>query len=302
MSRILNLGSINLDEVFAVPHFIRPGETMACTSYERFLGGKGNNQSTALGRAGAAVHHAGKVGEDGGAAVAALAASGVDVSRVGTSAKPTGRALIQVEERGQNCIILYGGANRSITHEDVDLFLEGWGRGDSVLFQNEVSSLDYAMERAAALGLRIFFNPSPADESIETLPLDLVSCFILNEVEAVMLGGQDGGGADPRTMLASLRVRFPHADLVLTLGSQGVLFSGVDGADLSVPAERVSAVDTTAAGDTFTGYYIAAVLRGEEPGAALAEATRAAAICVTRKGAAPSIPWRKELGAVHYKL
>lgn len=295
MSRILNIGSINLDEVFTVSHFIRPGETMACRSYERFLGGKGNNQSTALARAGAAVHHAGMVGEDGASAVAALAASGVDVSRVIVSGTPTGRALIQVDEGGQNCIILYGGANRAISHDDVDSFLDGWGRGDAVLFQNEVSSLDYAMERAAARGLRVFFNPSPADDIIETLPLDLVSCFILNEVEAAMLGGREGG-ADPRSMLASLRKRFRNADLVLTLGAEGVRYSGADGTELSVPAERVRPVDTTAAGDTFTGYYLAAVLRGEGNGAALAEATHAAAICVTRKGAAPSIPRREELG------
>jgi ribokinase len=296
VSRILNIGSINLDEVFSVPHFIRPAETMACRSYERFIGGKGNNQSTALGRAGAAVHHAGKVGEDGRAAIAALAAAGVDVSRVVEADTPTGRALIQVDEDGQNCIILYGGANRAITHADVDAFLEGWGKGDSVLFQNEVSSLGYAMERAAEAGLRVFFNPSPADEIIETLPLENVDCFILNEVEGAMLSDLSAEIADPRVMLAALRSRFRHADLVLTLGSEGVLYSGSDGEELAVAAERVQVVDTTAAGDTFTGYYIAAVLRGEKASVALAEATRAAAICVTRRGAAPSIPMRSELG------
>ncbi len=298
MPRILNVGSINLDEVFTVPRFIAPGETMACVAYERFLGGKGNNQSTALARAGAAVHHAGKVGEDGGAAVAALAASGVDVSRVIASGTPTGRALIQVDADGQNCIILYGGANRAVTRDDVDSFLEGWGKGDAALFQNEVSCLDYAMERAADRGLRIFFNPSPADDLVEALPLDRVSCFILNEVEAAMLCGRERSDADPRDLLALLRARFPRADLVLTLGERGARYSGADGEESAVEAERVRAVDTTAAGDTFTGYYIAAALRGEGTRVALAEATRAAAICVTRKGAAPSIPRRDELGAV----
>jgi ribokinase len=318
MPRILNIGSINLDEVFSVPHFIRPGETMSCRAYERFVGGKGNNQSTALGRAGARVHHGGKVGQDGLFAVELLAHSNVDTSRVRTAGVPTGRALIQVDETGQNCIILYGGANRDITHDDVDAFLKGWGKGDAILFQNEISALAYAMEEAKKRGLKIYFNPSPADDLLAELPLEAVDCFILNEVEGAMLTGQEtgsggaGGLQSPETglqhiisggmesqvdsMLAALRKRFPGAELLLTLGAAGSLYSGPDGLRMAVPAKAVRAVDTTAAGDTFTGYFLAARLRGEDIRTALEEATAAAAFCVQKPGAAASIPYRAKLG------
>jgi ribokinase len=314
MSRILSIGSINLDEVFSVPHFIRPGETMACLSFERFVGGKGNNQSTALVRAGAEVHHAGKVGADGLFAVELLRDSGVDASRVIETAVPTGRALIQVDPSGQNCILLFGGANRAITNADIDAFLTGWGKGDAVLFQNEISALPYAIERAKKQGLRIYLNPSPADEVIRTLPLDAVDCFILNEIEGALLAGENlagevvaggglAGGKDSplsvaeqgEKVLGTLRKRFPHADIVLTLGAAGACYSGVDGTKLTVPAAPVKPVDTTAAGDTFTGYFIAAMLRGETPAVAMKEATAAAGICVTRKGAVVSIPRREEV-------
>ncbi|MDX9956962.1 MAG: ribokinase [Spirochaetia bacterium] len=316
MPRILNIGSINLDEVFSVPHFIRPGETMSCRTYERFVGGKGNNQSTALGRAGADVHHAGKIGQDGHFAAELLADSGVDISRVRSAEVPTGRALIQVDETGQNCIILFGGANRAITRDDIDSFLEGWSKGDSVLFQNEISSLAYAMDEARKKGLRIYFNPSPADELLAGLPLDAVDCFILNEVEGAMLAGAEASmgasqvawpdaapearpdaslSTDPDAMLAALRRRFPRAELLLTLGASGARFEGPDGIKVAVQARRVKAVDTTAAGDTFTGYFIAARLREESPQKAMEEATAAAAICVQKPGAAASIPYRAEL-------
>lgn len=298
MARILTIGSINLDEVFTVPHFIRPGETMACKTYERFVGGKGNNQSTALVRAGAEVHHAGKVGQDGLFAVDLLRESGVDTSRVLTSDIPTGRALIQVDPSGQNCIILFGGANRGITEQDVDTFLDGWGPGDSVLFQNEVSSLAYAMEQAKLRGLKIYFNPSPADDIIAQLPLDSVDCFILNEIEGAILADRDVSTAREQAdrILSALRTRFPRADILLTLGGSGSRFSSprLEG-PLSVAATADVPVDTTAAGDTFTGYFIAALLRNADVRRALEEASTAAGICVSRKGAVSSIPWRNEV-------
>jgi len=319
MSRILSIGSINLDEVFSVPHFIKPGETMACLSFERFVGGKGNNQSTALVRAGAEVHHAGKIGADGRFAVELLRDSGVDASRIIEAAVPTGRALIQVDPSGQNCILLFGGANRAITNADIDAFLTGWGKGDAVLFQNEISALPYAIERAKKQGLRIYLNPSPADEVIRTLPLEAVDCFILNEIEGALLAGEELAGegvagkglagegfaggknstlsiaAQGEKVLGGLRKRFPHADIVLTLGAAGACYSGVDGTNLTVPAAPVKPVDTTAAGDTFTGYFIAAMLRGETAVVAMKEASTAAGICVTRKGAVVSIPRRDEV-------
>jgi len=309
MSRILCIGSINLDEVFSVSHFINPGETMSSLSFERFIGGKGNNQSTALARAGADVHHAGKIGSDGRTAVEQLRASGVDVSRIIEVDKPTGRALIQVDPSGQNCILLFGGANRAIRNDDIDAFLSGWGKGDSVLFQNEISALPYAMKRAKEQGLRIYLNPSPVDDIIRDLPLDTVDCFILNEIEGALLANVDGIDSEKDSgqsvdkqgekILKALRRRFRGADIVLTLGADGACYSGADGTVLSLDAAPVEPMDTTAAGDTFTGYFIAAVLRGEIPEVAMKEANAAAGICVTRKGAVVSIPRREEIGILN---
>jgi ribokinase len=295
MPKILNIGSINLDEVFTVEHFVAPGETIGCRSYVRNFGGKGNNQSTALARAGADVHHAGKVGPDGEEAVDRLRAAGADVSRIAVMDEPTGRAIIQVDPAGQNCILLHGGANRTITGSDIDGFLCGWGRGDALLLQNEVSGTAYALEAASRLGLRTFLNPSPVDDTFDRIPLELVDCLILNEIEASAIGGQPLTGASPETLIASLRTRFPRADIVLTLGPAGAYFEGVNGIRLIAQAMRVNAVDTTAAGDTFTGYFIASILRGEAPDVAMKEATTAAGICVTRPGAVNSIPHREEL-------
>jgi len=303
VARILNIGSINLDEVFSVPHFIRPGETMASLSYNRFIGGKGTNQSIALARAGASVAHAGMVGADGGVAVDLIGGAGVDISLIGTSGQPTGRALIQVDRMGQNCIILYPGANRAISESDVDRFLDGYGEGDFLLLQNETSCLAYAMERASSRGLKVFFNPSPAEEAITSLPLGTLDCLILNEVEGAFLAGlepaeaQDmGGGASMADLvLKALAKKFPRTNLVLTLGSAGVSYLGADGRALHHDAVDAEVVDTTAAGDTFTGYFIAAVMRGAGPELALHEASVAASICVSRQGASPSIPTRAEL-------
>jgi ribokinase len=289
--RILNIGSINVDEVFGVEHFVRPSETISSLSYARHAGGKGSNQSIALGRAGASVFHAGRVGEDGGFSLEALRGSDVDVSLVISGATPTGRAIIQVREDGQNCILLLGGANAEISHADVDRFLAGWGEGDALLLQNETSSTDYILAEAARRGLTIFFNPSPIKDNIATLPLGEVDYLLFNEVEGAALAGE----SDSDAMLRGLRSRWPGTNLVLTLGEEGVRYSGVDGSSLSLPARKVKAVDTTAAGDTFTGYFIAALLRGEGAELALSDAVLASAICVTREGAASSIPWRREL-------
>lgn len=289
--RILNIGSINIDEVFSVERFVRPEETIRCLTYAKHAGGKGNNQSIALARAGAQVSLAGKIGADGRFLVEGLEAAGVDVSRVLEAEVPTGRAIIQVRVDGQNCIILLGGANYDLSRADIDGILAGWGEGDSILLQNETSEVDYALAEASRKGLTIFFNPSPITKTLLDLPMADVDYLLLNEVEGAALAGE----ADPEAILRSLRSRFPATNLVLTLGAEGLRYSGTDGSSLRLAAEKVKVVDTTGAGDTFTGYFIAGLLRGEAVRVALGEAVRAAAICVTRAGAADSIPSRSEL-------
>lgn len=300
MPRILNIGSLNIDEVFMVRDFVRPGETASALGYSVNAGGKGCNQSIALARAGAEVCHAGKIGADGRFLKELLAASGADASLVIDSPVPSGRAFIQVREDGQNCILLFGGANRAITEAEVDGMLSGFSREDWLLLQNETSANARAMSEAARRGMRIILNPSPADACLDALPLDLVDCFLLNEIEAEVLSGAPvASGVE--SALDALARRFPRAELVLTLGADGVAYraprSGAGGRTLRVGAMKVEAVDTTAAGDTFTGYFLASRARGEPAAEALSEAAAAAALCVTRSGAAPSIPTRAELAA-----
>ncbi len=288
--RILNFGSLNIDHVYSVDHFVRPGETLAAAGYARFCGGKGCNQSIALARAGAEVLHAGRVGADGLWLKQVLSEAGADVSLLLTDDGPSGHAIIQVSRDAENSIILFGGANQKIDKAQIDSSVGRMSKGDALLLQNEINAMPETMRAASAAGLRIFFNPAPMGPEVKGYPLELVSCFILNEIE----GAELSGGSGPDDVLAKLRERFPKSDVLLTLGSKGAVFSGAAG-KFQVKAEKVKAVDTTAAGDTFIGYFLAALAEGQGPEAAMKLASRAAAITVTRKGAAESIPFRKEL-------
>ena len=290
MGTILNFGSVNIDHVYSVPHFVRPGETLASADYKVFSGGKGFNQSTALARAGARVAHAGKIGADGAWLKDALAADGADVSLLETCGEPTGHAVIQVDESGQNCIIICGGANRAITPADAEMAVSHFGKGDTLLVQNEISSIPEIMHAAHVRGLFIAFNPAPMGPEVAGYPLDLVDLFIVNEVEAAELAGLPAGAAkDSDSVLGALRAKFPRAGILLTLGAAGSV-ADIGGERVAVQAKKVEAVDTTAAGDTYIGYFLAALQRGAALREAMEDATEAAAVCVTRAGAAPSIP------------
>ena len=296
--KILNFGSLNLDQVYGVEHFVRPGETLSSQSLETFRGGKGLNQSVALSRAGAEVFHAGCVGEDGRMLLEGLAQAGADTSQVRVLPDvPTGHAIIQVDPSGQNCILLYGGANQAISPEQIEGTLSHFGQGDLLLLQNEVNGLEQMMRGARERGMRIAFNPSPVDENISHLPLELVEFFLLNEIEGAALGG----GENPDGILQGLRERFPRAKIVLTLGKDGAMY--FDGEQtFSHPIFPVTAVDTTAAGDTFTGYFLEAACRGLPGGECLRRASAASAIAVSRPGASPSIPVRDEVDHFLEKL
>ncbi len=288
MGTILNFGSVNIDHVYTVPHFVRPGETLASTRYAVFSGGKGFNQSTALARAGAKVAHAGMIGADGAWLKESLAADGADVTHLAVGDEPTGHAVIQVDYSGQNCIIICGGANRAITASYAKEVIARFGKGDTLLLQNEISSIPEIIRAASARGLFIAFNPAPMGQAVLDYPLDLVDLFIVNEVEAAELAGVAADAA-PDVVLDALRAKFPRADVVLTLGASGSV-ADIDGERVTVAARRVKAVDTTAAGDTYIGYFLAARQRGLSLREAMEKATEAAAVCVTRAGAAPSIP------------
>lgn len=291
---ILSFGSLNLDKVYRVEHFVRPGETISGLSLEEHCGGKGLNQSIAIAKAGASVWHAGCVGQaDGTPLLNALQESGVDISLVRQLACPTGHAIIQVDQEGQNCILLYGGANQQITTEQIDQTLAQFQPGDLLVLQNEINNLSYLMETAANRGMTIVLNPSPMNETILSLPLQHVSYFLLNEVEAQELCGED---KDETQYPQLLLERFPNSRIVLTLGSRGSIYQDAH-CRIQQPCYKVQTVDTTAAGDTFTGYFLASVSQGTEVAEALKRASKAAAISVSRRGASVSIPTQAEVEA-----
>lgn len=349
-ARILNIGSLNIDHVYRVKGFVRPGETAEALSYARHAGGKGFNQSVALARAGAAVSHAGLIGEDGLWLRDYLDREGVETSRLRVTDAPTGHAFIQVDEKsGQNCILLHGGANRRFDAgaAAIRALFDGtdgksgipdpFGPGDWLLLQHETNALPEILREAGRRGMRVAFNPAPMTEAVPSYPLEIVTYFILNEGEALALAGLDPDGfetasPDPAALetahpdkdrqeqghpkkgpleqtrleqtrleqarleqarldqaMEALNRRFPRADILFTLGAEGAWQKGPAG-EFRVPAEKVQAVDTTAAGDTFLGYMLAGLAAGMGPEPALRRACRAAALGVTRPGAADSIP------------
>lgn len=287
---ILNLGSLNIDHVYTLPHFVRPGETLSSSRYLMFAGGKGLNQSIALAKAGVKVFHGGKIGHDGLFLKTYIENFGVDTSNIILSKNANGHAVIQVDGQGQNCIILYGGTNKEITPQDVDIILDQFLEGDIVLLQNEISSLEYIFKKAAEKKLRVAFNPSPVSDDLKECDFTSVSWFLLNEIEGAALSGQN----DPEKITIELLRRYPGASIVLTLGSHGVLFANYRGI-LHHDIYKVPVVDTTAAGDTFTGYFLAGVLNGLSTEKCLQRASIASALAVGRNGASNSIPDKKEV-------
>ena len=288
--RVLNFGSLNIDYVYRVDNFLKPGETKAAQSLTVFAGGKGLNQSLALARAGVDVAHAGKVGAEGAFLVEKLRAAGVDTSRIGISGQANGHAIIQVDDSGRNCILLFGGANKDMDNDFIARSLAGFGAGDVLLLQNEISSIGAIITAAKNQGMTIAMNPAPFDGEIAKYPLDMIDIFILNEIEASDLVDE----SDPEKAAAVLGNRFPEAKIVVTLGAEGSLCVE-SGATFRQKAYKVKAVDTTAAGDTFTGYFLAGLIEGMDVGRALDLGAKAAAICVTRMGAADSVPLRSEV-------
>lgn len=285
--KILSLGSLNVDFVYNVCHINLEGETISAKGRELKQGGKGLNQSVALARAGAEVFMAGCVGSDGADLLETLRSAGVDTALIREVEEPSGHAIIQLADSGANSIIIYGGANVKITPEMIDETLARFDAGDYILLQNEVSCVGYAIRAAKERGLKVAFNPSPISEELLTYPLNMVDVFILNELEGQTLSGSESTvDAD---VMAALIARFPHADIVFTLGAKGAMYH--DGRyDLTCPTHKVPVVDTTGAGDTFCGYFLACTMRGMEPQKALETATRASELAIGKKGAAVSIP------------
>lgn len=294
--KILSFGSLNIDYVYSVPHFVKKGETLSAKELNVYTGGKGLNQSIALARAGVETYQAGAIGTDGMFLLEQLKEAGVktDLVKILDDVR-TGNAIIQNDDEGDNCIVLFGGANQAITKEQVDEVFKDFTNEDYLLIQNEINELSYIVEKAKEEGMKIILNPSPMNEKIMKLPLDQIDYFILNEIEAMQILEMDKPEEiDGKYIASLLHERFKDATIVLTLGSEGsVCISDDEYVEQSI--YKVKAIDTTAAGDTYTGYFIAGILNGKTIKESMDIASKASAIAVTRQGAAPSIPVLEEV-------
>ncbi|SDE65386.1 ribokinase [Limimaricola pyoseonensis] len=281
-----NLGSINADHVYAVPHIPAPGETLAATGLSRGLGGKGANMSVAMARAGGRVAHLGAVGADGGWMLERLEGYGVDCAHVQRHDGPSGHAIITVDAAAENAITIWPGANREIDPEAVKRALERAERGDLFVTQNETSLQVEAAAQAHAQGLTVAYAAAPFDADAVRAVLPHLDLLVLNEIEAQQLAQALGQPVEA----------LPVPNVVVTLGAKGCdWIETASGARHHVDAPRVEAVDTTGAGDTFTGYLLAGLSQGLAMPEALARATRAAALKVGRHGAADAIPTLEEV-------
>ena len=283
--KVYNLGSLNIDYVYAVEHFVRPGETLSSNSMNKFPGGKGLNQSVALSKAGAAVVHGGIIGEDGKFLLDVLEKAGADASKRKTADCPSGHAIIQVDPSGQNSIVLFAGANHRFDEEYINEVLFDAEKGDIVLLQNEINGLERIFKIAHEKGLKIAFNPSPLNEKIKELPLELVDLWFCNEIE----GGEITGESEPEKILDAFAKKYPNSNVVLTLGTDGSMLL-YEGKRYFQPIIPCKAVDTTAAGDTFTGFFIASLISGKDMPTSMKTAATASSITVSRHGASISIP------------
>lgn len=288
--KIFNLGSLNIDYVYSLPHFVRPGETLSSTELKLFPGGKGLNQSIALAKAGIPVIHGGLIGSDGKMLLDTLSTAGVDTHYIKQVDIQSGHAIIQVDENGQNCIILYAGANHCFDSSYILSVLETAEEGDILLLQNETNALAEIFEIAHNKKMQIAFNPSPYDEDIKSLPLHYVKWWLCNEIEGAELTGKE----NPYEAIDALSAMYPGSNILLTIGSKGSICY-CNGQLIHQPIYKVNAVDTTAAGDTFTGFFLGSIMNGKCPEEALKTAAAASSIAVSRSGASSSIPTLEEV-------
>lgn len=291
--KILNFGSCNIDYVYNIDHIVVPGETEIADCINKYPGGKGLNQSIAISKSGSEVFHAACVGNDAEMLLKILSECGVNTKYIRTLDIPNGHAIIQVSEQGENSIFIYPGSNARITVDFVDSVLEQFSSGDIILLQNEMNNVKYIIDKAYEKKMTVVFNPSPFNKSIDEVDFNKISYLILNEVEARGVSGED----NPDEILKYFRNTYPQLKVVLTLGEKGCIYT--DNLNTySQPAFRTNVVDTTAAGDTFTGYFVSGIARKLNIRDILNTASCAAAIAVSRKGAAPSIPYKNEVDSV----
>lgn len=289
--KILDFGSLNYDFVYILDDFVLKGETKASLSYQKNLGGKGFNQAVALKYAGLDTYMAGKIGKDGDDFLNYLNKQGIKTKYLIKDDKDvSGHAIIEVA-KGENRIILHGGSNQNITKRQIDKVLEDFD-GQVVLLQNEISNIAYIINKAKQKGLLVIMNLSPFDDKVLTYPLAKVDIFLVNEIEAKALAKTNSD--DIKEIINIISNKYKDKSILLTVGALGVYF--IDkGKVYYQKAYKTNVVDTTGAGDTFTGYFISCYLMNKDIKKALKIASKASSIAITRKGAAISIPKLKEV-------
>ena len=285
--RIVNIGSLNLDYVYRVDTFPQPGETKSSRNLSINAGGKGLNQSIALAKAGCTVCHAGIYGAGGEMLVKTLQDSGVDTGLM--QYRPdlqNGHAIIEVADSGQNSILLYGGTNQALTEDLIRQILDSCTPDSMILLQNETNFVGEIIEAASARHIPVAMNASPMRPDALCYDYGKLRWIVVNEIEAAALAG----GRDFPEIMDRLSRKFPNSGILMTLGSQGAWLRD-SAVDLRIGALRVeNVVDTTAAGDTFLGYFLAGITSGTDPETVLQQATCASALAIQKPGAAQSIP------------
>ncbi|MBU2957296.1 ribokinase [Paracoccus sp. 1_MG-2023] len=283
---IWNLGSINIDHVYRLDSLPKPGETLASRSYAEGLGGKGANQSVAAARAGSATHHLGAMGTGGEWALDRLCDAGVDVASVAhLPDEATGHAIILLDAQAENAIVIHPGANWAIPEDDIASALDAMGDGDTLLLQNETNAQVAAARKARENGARVIYSAAPFDIGAVRAILPHADILAMNEHEAAQLFAAEPGD-------------LPVAGLLITKGAAGAEYRDLRTGQIHAqPSFPVTPVDTTGAGDTFAGFFAAALDQGDDIPAALRLAAAASALQVTRPGAGDAIPTRAEVDA-----
>jgi ribokinase len=284
--RILNIGSMNIDYVYKVEHIVSEGETQNVLLVETNVGGKGLNQSVAAARAGGTVFHAGMIGKEGKILIDFLKKSEVDISLVSLCDKDQGHAVIQVDKQGRNSILVYGGSNKMVTKEYIDKVLDEFSSEDILMVNNEVSEAEYMLKKAYEKKMKTVFNASPIDNILFNMDLNNVTYLVVNESEGEALSGEK----EPKMMLESILHKYHDIRIILTLGPDGSMYRDKE-KTINQGSYKVEAKDTTAAGDTYMGYLVAGLANGLQIEDCMKTASMAAAIAVTKHGAAETIPY-----------
>ncbi|HQM95566.1 MAG TPA: ribokinase [Clostridia bacterium] len=284
--RILNIGSMNIDYVYKVEHIVSEGETQNVLLVETNVGGKGLNQSVAAARAGGTVFHAGMIGKEGKILIDFLKKSEVDISLVSLCDKDQGHAVIQVDKQGRNSILVYGGSNKMVTKEYIDKVLDEFSSEDILMVNNEVSEAEYMLKKAYEKKMKTVFNASPIDNILLNMDLINVTYLVVNEIEGEALSGEK----EPKMMLESILHKYHDIKIILTLGPDGSMYRDKE-KTINQGSYKVEAKDTTAAGDTYMGYFTAGIAKGLKAEDCMKMASMAAAIAVTKHGAAETIPY-----------